>query len=235
MDKSKDIGFLQIPTQIIKDKALRDVDGYIYGVIVYRSHELGYCWSSNKDLAEQIGRSATSITDCLARLESAGYITRENKTSKKRRLIPKLIIGVIKNSESNDVNLESNNLTKSDEPKSCALQNINTYININNNINNIVSLFRKLYKMNYGTYEKYNKANQEAIKLISEDKALEVLLTRYITEYLKPVRDKYLPIGITPATFVEKLPKIESYFSRNSASDSGGADSLENLFNSYNK
>jgi len=87
--------FIQIPLEIVKNKNIREIDKSVYGVILFLSHLEGYCWSSNKYIADTLGISPTSITSCLIRLENEHFIIREDKNSLKRKLIPQIVIDVV--------------------------------------------------------------------------------------------------------------------------------------------
>lgn len=223
MEKNKNIEFLQIPTQIIKDKTIRDVDKFIYGVIVYRSNDLGYCWSSNQDLATQIGVSPTGITDCLARLENAGYIIRENKTSIKRKIIPKLILGIIHNQpKSNEVQHESNDLSIPIQPKSNDLHNINIY----NNINNIITKFQEINS----DYQKFFKipSYRKCIERLLESNSHEEIVARlkYAFERMKS-GDRFAIQIHTPMDLENKWIRIKPPVIDNT--------NIDDLLKKYNK
>jgi hypothetical protein len=67
--------FLCIPSVIIKDKDMTDLDGHLYGVIYwYTKQKLQKCILSNPKLGELLGVDPRSIQRSLARLEAKGHI-----------------------------------------------------------------------------------------------------------------------------------------------------------------
>lgn len=74
--------YLMIPIKIVRDKNLRRVDGYVYGVIywLFQMHEK--CFVSNEAIAIAIG--SKNISEALKRLEENSYIKRIFNDKNKR-------------------------------------------------------------------------------------------------------------------------------------------------------
>lgn len=67
--------FLIIPSQILLDKNLQPLDGYVYGLVYWFSRlKLEKCIASNKELADRLGASASGVANSLSRLNKYGYI-----------------------------------------------------------------------------------------------------------------------------------------------------------------
>jgi len=116
-----------IPATILFDHELNDRDKIIYAIISNLTHDRGYCWASNKYLAEKLDCSVITIQRALKKLSYRNYLdievlrnesgtTRiirlENGISKmKRDGISKMKGGYIKNDTHNIVE-EYNSITK---------------------------------------------------------------------------------------------------------------------------
>lgn len=92
--------FVRTPVSVLHDKNLSDSAKLLYLEILGLSEagKKGYCWATNRTLAESFGKTTRTITNLIAELETAGYITRQETkkdTEKKvleRKLYPKKFI-----------------------------------------------------------------------------------------------------------------------------------------------
>lgn len=71
--------FLLIPSHLVDNPNIDDATALLYGRIVSLSNNKGYCFASDKYLAELTGVSSKEIGKRLLVLEKNGYITRETK------------------------------------------------------------------------------------------------------------------------------------------------------------
>ncbi len=109
----------------------------------------GYCWASNKYLAEKLNESEINISRKINKLQELGYIDITYKkrgamvTTREVRPLSKMITAVIKN--------DNRTVIKNDKENNISINNIN---NNNNNIGN------RFYSDNVIDFEKYY-ANME--------------------------------------------------------------------------
>ena len=66
-----------IPATILFDNKLNDRDKIIYSIISNLTHERGYCWASNKYLAEKLDCTIITIQRALKKLSDRNYIDVE--------------------------------------------------------------------------------------------------------------------------------------------------------------
>lgn len=77
--------FLIVPSVVIQDKSLREVDKIVFGVVYFFERlKNGKCIVSNKYIGDFAGCSERSVQDSLNRLESSGLIKRFYKDPQKR-------------------------------------------------------------------------------------------------------------------------------------------------------
>ena len=127
-----------IPATILFDHELNDRDKIIYAIISNLTHDRGYCWASNKYLAEKLDCNAKTISRAIKKLSDKNYIdvemlTNPSGTSRiirvegavyfaKSQMRTKMSTGVWTNlSGGMDKNVQHNNIVE--------------YNSINNNIN----------------------------------------------------------------------------------------------------
>ncbi|HOC97129.1 MAG TPA: helix-turn-helix domain-containing protein [Candidatus Pacearchaeota archaeon] len=220
------IDFIQIPTIVIQSDAITDGDKLIYGIIYYLSQLSDKeCWASNKTIAEIRGCSPSTISHAVKRLEDAKFVNIWNKTSKKRRIKPLIILKVVDlNSEPISPNAEPIP-NKIEQPISNEIQNNNIY---NNNIiyNNIYNnIIKELYKINDRIYYiGKTKTQLSALKVLlqmGEQKLgsverVEQIIEWYVAQYLKlkdqPENFKFFPKALVPTQLLDKWSSIENLY-----------------------
>lgn len=69
--------YANIPLYILGDNSLSPYARILYGLISSLSNVKGYCWASNKYLADFLGVSKTSVSLWIKSLKEAGYIIVE--------------------------------------------------------------------------------------------------------------------------------------------------------------
>jgi len=77
-----------IPNKILLDPNLTDVEVRVYLVIKMLSYKDGYCWATNHQLSDFIGKSFDSVNMALRRLKKKKYIVinTDQKRSPKRKI-----------------------------------------------------------------------------------------------------------------------------------------------------
>lgn len=95
--------FLIIPSQIIVDKELQPLDGYVYGVVYwYRKLKLEKCIASSDKIAQILNSTEGGVQNSINRLTKKGYIkSAYDRKKHQRELIP--LIAFHKSTTSNDV------------------------------------------------------------------------------------------------------------------------------------
>lgn len=103
MTKIRDLGFNMLsPVAIIEAEDLTSSEKILLINIISLSYNEGYCWASNKYLADKLRISDRQVQSMISSLESKKYIKRSNKTTAKgsqRRIainIPYLKVKTIK-------------------------------------------------------------------------------------------------------------------------------------------
>lgn len=66
--------YVVIPSRIILDDRLTGDAKLLYGILSGLTREKGYCWATNKYLAEKSGQKDRTMRRNLAKLEECGYI-----------------------------------------------------------------------------------------------------------------------------------------------------------------
>ncbi len=88
--------FVRTPLSILHDNNLSDAAFRLYLEIfgLSEASKKGYCWATNRTLAENFGKSPRSVIRALSELEEKGYIRKEetrNELTKQvteRRIYP---------------------------------------------------------------------------------------------------------------------------------------------------
>ena len=124
--------YYNIPAKLAENK--KHTRAILYGCIKTLSVKKGYCWASNKYLAEKIGlKNPGHISKCIQELKKDGWIKINGS--------PRKIWPIDNNSEKTTTPIRNNECSPSEIPED---SNINS--NIKSNINNI----RKLDHMKKG-------------------------------------------------------------------------------------
>jgi len=87
--KDKQGFFYIIPAPLVEHGT--HLRALLYGLIASYSNKDGYCWASNRCLAEKLSRKDESIIrDALSSLKKDGWLKIEDRMGKNRRLFPKI-------------------------------------------------------------------------------------------------------------------------------------------------
>ena len=82
--------YIVIPEKIVQDKSLTPLSKLVFGKIYSLSKSEGYCWATNKFLAEYFNISKRTIGLCINLLVSNGYIyiklQYKNQNNSKRKI-----------------------------------------------------------------------------------------------------------------------------------------------------
>lgn len=89
-----DLQRIEIPVLILRDPRVEDSAKLLYGILLSKSREFGYCVTTNKELAIFLNLSIKRVSFLLGKLEKLGYLhrelTRDYETNEvmERRLYP---------------------------------------------------------------------------------------------------------------------------------------------------
>jgi len=172
-----------IPATILFDNELNDRDKIIYAIISNLTHERGYCWASNKYLAQKLDCNAKTISRAIKKLSDRNYIdvemlTNQSGTSRiirlegavyfaKSQMRTKMSTGVWTNlSRGMDKNVQHNSIVK--------------YNSINKNINTSgvnEKTTSKLLKFINDRYSRnFRKINANRLKMRLKTYSLDEIL-----------------------------------------------------------
>jgi len=70
-------GYQVISNSLLRSKNLSDTDKIVLSVIFGLSEQKGYCWATNKQLAEYLGKSISSVRKNIYKLNEIGVLTTE--------------------------------------------------------------------------------------------------------------------------------------------------------------
>jgi hypothetical protein len=76
--------YIVIPREIYANKNISPSARIIYGIILLRSHQTGYCWASNAYLAEQSGFAERSVSRLISELKNQGLLRIEQDPERKK-------------------------------------------------------------------------------------------------------------------------------------------------------
>lgn len=87
--------FLIIPSVIIKDESLQNLDGYVYAVVYWFRHlKMQKCILSNNAIGELLSVNPGSIANSLTRLRNAGFIdTPMDENNHRLEIVPLVTYG----------------------------------------------------------------------------------------------------------------------------------------------
>jgi len=104
-----------IPAVILYDRNLIDKDKLTFCVISNLTHEKGYCWASNRYIADLLNCATVTISRSIARLNKHGYIISsveksQDGTKRKIYLPTSMINGFVKNDKPTNHQRPTNNI-----------------------------------------------------------------------------------------------------------------------------
>tara|TARA_Y100000401_G_C8245333_1_gene185227 strand:+ start:48 stop:305 length:258 start_codon:yes stop_codon:yes gene_type:complete len=73
----KQVKFIIIPTVVRADKNLPDGAKLLYGDLKALTKQQGYCFATNKHLADLFGKTEITISNWISKLKKGGYIKIE--------------------------------------------------------------------------------------------------------------------------------------------------------------
>jgi hypothetical protein len=85
-----EFSYIVIPITIVKDKRLTSFDKLLYANIYSLTKQEGYCWATNKYLADLVCESISYVSKSLRKLKEYNYLIVEvdnKKNNNKRRKI----------------------------------------------------------------------------------------------------------------------------------------------------
>ena len=83
--------FLTIPIAIIEDERLNNAQMILYGFLWSLVQKEGYCWATNRYLADKLKLSASTVARHLGVLENCGHIRREVIRDENNRVVSRKI------------------------------------------------------------------------------------------------------------------------------------------------
>lgn len=86
-----DYPFLTIPMAIIEDERLNNAQMILYGFLWSLVQKEGYCWATNKYLADKLKLTPSTVARHLGTLEECGHIRREVYRDENNRVITRKI------------------------------------------------------------------------------------------------------------------------------------------------
>ena len=86
-----DYPFLTIPMAIIEDERLNNAQMILYGFLFSLVQKEGYCWATNKYLADKLNITPSTVARHLGALEECGHIRREVIRDANNRVISRKI------------------------------------------------------------------------------------------------------------------------------------------------
>jgi hypothetical protein len=88
-------GFAQIPNEVLNDPNLSLLEVRIYGIILGKYKQKGYCWVCNETFAKSTGKSIRHIKRIIKSLEKKNYIHVKLDYTKKvteRQITPLVVV-----------------------------------------------------------------------------------------------------------------------------------------------
>ena len=86
-----DYPFLTIPMVIIEDERLNNAQMILYGFLWSLVQKEGYCWATNKYLADKLKLTSSTVARHLGTLEECGHIRREVVRDSNQRVVSRKI------------------------------------------------------------------------------------------------------------------------------------------------
>ena len=227
--KKFNIDFLPIPYCVIKDKEMTRAQEYVMGLVylmdVRRQNEM---FMSNTYMGEILQMTPMTVSNSLAKLQKAGYITITYKDKEKRnrdRIYSNIRTGLVPS-----VDIPRSTCGTIDVPPVDGHNKINNKINnniSNNNANAGINLCKSLNPEASSSWYKI-KAQREAGVKIAEmhEKKPELLL--WLISMAKDIQGKeYAPLIDSPWAFINKFAKLKAYLKSHGIKYEVVSDDLE--------
>lgn len=199
-----------IPSFILYNEKLTDKDKLVYCVISNLTHEKGYCWCSNKYIAELLNCSPLTISRSISKLNKLKYIRNEltkNDHGTQRKIFMVLSDfnrGLFMNDKPTDQKRSANNIFNNIKDKE-----INMSTNINKQSKEILNYINENFKRNFRTINK-NKLKSR-LKTFSIDDIKKAIENAYNDQYHVDNKFTYL----TPEYFLRNDQIIDKWINQN--------------------
>lgn len=162
--KAKSNRFIRIPVEVLYDENLQASAKLLFGEILSLADKKGICWANNTYFANKHKKHKIYISNLIAALKDAGYISIQlikNDNGRVENRLIKILIGINENlSRGIKRNLKDNNINNNNI--------INDNINYNNNYNNNDNIIKKEYTKNLVFDELVLKCYENVVKLFDE-------------------------------------------------------------------
>lgn len=187
-----------IPSAILFNNELTDKDKLVYAVISNLTHDKGFCWASNRYIAESLNCTPVTISRSISRLNNLGVIrcslTKDIKGTQRKIYLALAFSqsGLIKND-------------KGVEPKSNTNNIINNKVNINNNSKELLSWFNETFQRTFRVIN--NKKFEQRLKTFDINQIKKAISNAYSDKYHIENNFKYL----TPEYFFRNDDNIDKW------------------------
>lgn len=89
--------YIIIPEKVVEDSNLSSTDKLVYGIILRLTRSNGYCWATNKYIADMLGFTTRTISESVRKLKVLGYINSGMNNDEKYKTFRKISIDNIEN------------------------------------------------------------------------------------------------------------------------------------------
>ena len=186
-----------IPAFILYDTKLSDKDKIVYSVISNLTHEKGYCWASNKYIADLLGCSPLTISRSVSNLNKLGHI--KNTVSRTADGTDRKII----------LSISTNGIFKKDTPpiKKRLHNNITNNITDNktNSSNELLTWFNNEFKRSFKVID--HKKLKMRLKTFGLEQIKTAIKNAYSDEFHAKNNFKYL----TPTYFLRSDENVDKW------------------------
>ena len=226
-NKSKkfNIDFLPIPYCVIQDKKMTRAQEYVMGLVylmdVRRQNEM---FMSNTYMGEILQMTPMTVSNSLAKLQKAGYITMTYKDKEKR------------NRDRIYSNIRTGLVPSADIPRSTCgtidVPPVDGHNKINNNISNItanagINFCKELNPEASSSWYRIKAQREAGVKIADmHEKKPELLL--WLISMAKDIQGKeYAPLIDSPWAFINKFAKLKAYLKSHGIKYEVASDELE--------
>lgn len=118
-----------LPRKLLLDQSLSEFSKVLYVELSCLCAERGYCWASNAYLSKRLGKSIRTVSSGISEL--VGYISVENGSSGKRKIMVNQLSKKLPPKQKTSINVAKNfqvNLAENFQQNSISINNINNTI-----------------------------------------------------------------------------------------------------------
>ena len=195
-----------IPSIILYNNDLSDKDKLVFAVISNLTHEKGYCWASNRYIAELLGCSPITISRSISKLNFNGIVKNEllkddHGTNRKIYInMSYMNKGFIKNDIPSNQKRQANNITNNIKKEI-----LNKHCNLSKEILDFINLG---WNRNFRTIN--TKKLQQRLKLFKIEQIKLAIKNAYEDKYHRETNWTYL----TPEYFMRNDDNIDKWLNK---------------------